>query len=108
MLTARVSMTHNNNNNYRPFIAMHKILNSLPMSLPSELELISFHSASKGNLGECGLRGGYMHTSNCAVNFKRDVYKLLSISLSPNVVGNIMYVRKEGSPNVVRDLEDHR
>jgi len=74
----------------RPFIAMHKILNSLPMSLPSELELISFHSASKGNLGECGLRGGYMHTSNCAVNFKRDVYKLLSISLSPNVVGNIM------------------
>jgi glutamate--glyoxylate aminotransferase len=42
----------------RPFVSCHKVLNSLLSPLPSELELISFHSASKGNFGECGMRGG--------------------------------------------------
>jgi aspartate/methionine/tyrosine aminotransferase len=72
----------------RPFVAMHHILTKLPQ--PDELELISFHSASKGNLGECGMRGGYMHVQNVHVTFKRDVYKLLSISLAPNTIGNII------------------
>jgi hypothetical protein len=32
----------------------------------------------------------YMHVTNVDVNFKRDIYKLLSVSLSPNVIGNIL------------------
>jgi hypothetical protein len=30
----------------------------------TEVELFSFHSASKGLLGECGLRSGYMEMTN--------------------------------------------
>ena len=30
----------------------------------SNLELISMNSVSKGMLGECGLRGGYMEAHN--------------------------------------------
>ena len=32
--------------------------------LNSYVELFSFHSTSKGLLGECGLRGGYLEITN--------------------------------------------
>ena len=32
------------------------------MQLP--LEVVSFHTVSKGNQGECGLRGGYFELHN--------------------------------------------
>jgi glutamate--glyoxylate aminotransferase len=54
------------------------------------LELISIHSASKGALGECGMRGGYVQFTNCSPLFIMELYKLLSISLSPNVIGNVI------------------
>lgn len=44
----------------RPFVSMHKVCRELPEPASSNLELVSFHSGSKGVLGECGLRGGYM------------------------------------------------
>jgi alanine transaminase len=39
---------------------MKKILRDLK----SELELFSFHSTSKGLIGECGMRGGYLEMTN--------------------------------------------
>lgn len=30
----------------------------------SSVELVSFHTVSKGVYGECGLRGGYMELTN--------------------------------------------
>ena len=30
----------------------------------NKAELISFHSTSKGIIGECGIRGGYFETTN--------------------------------------------
>ena len=32
--------------------------------LKSPVNLISYHSTSKGLIGECGLRGGYMELHN--------------------------------------------
>ena len=58
----------------KPFVSMHRVLRSLPDKEADALELISFHSASKGVLGECGLRGGYMHMVNCHPTFKRDLW----------------------------------
>ena len=40
-----------------PFYSFKKV--HAEMSPPPPLQLVSFHSTSKGFLGECGLRGGY-------------------------------------------------
>ena len=54
------------------------------------VQLASFHSTSKGVIGECGRRGGLMHL----MNFPKDVIaqfdKFQSIQLCPNVDGQIM------------------
>ncbi|KAJ1554369.1 hypothetical protein HK096_003887 [Nowakowskiella sp. JEL0078] len=41
-----------------PFHSFKKVLKSMG-SKYDEIELISFHSVSKGMVGECGRRGGY-------------------------------------------------
>jgi len=52
-----------------------------------KVELLSFHSVSKGFLGECGLRGGYMEVTNIDEFAQDQVYKLASIGLCSNTVG---------------------
>ena len=53
------------------------------------LQLISFHSISKGYTAECGLRGGYCEVIGLDPEVKKEIYKLASISLCSNVVGQI-------------------
>lgn len=36
----------------------------MPDNIKNSVELLSLNSVSKGLLGECGLRGGYMETHN--------------------------------------------
>jgi aspartate/methionine/tyrosine aminotransferase len=55
----------------------------------SGLQLISFHSISKGFLGECGLRGGYFECLGIDPKVKDELYKLASISLCSNTVGQV-------------------
>lgn len=53
----------------------------------NKCQLISFHSASKGQLGECGLRGGYMHFTNIDEKVRDEMIKIKSICLCSNTVG---------------------
>ena len=53
------------------------------------LQLISFHSVSKGFLGECGFRGGYFELLGIPAEVKQEIYKLASISLCSNTIGQI-------------------
>lgn len=53
------------------------------------LQLISFHSISKGFLGECGLRGGYFEVLGIPETVRQEIYKLASISLCSNTIGQI-------------------
>lgn len=53
----------------------------------SDVEVISMNSVSKGLLGECGLRGGYMETHNLSNRGEQILYKLKSIELCANTVG---------------------
>jgi alanine transaminase len=53
------------------------------------LALISFHSISKGFLGECGLRGGYFELLGIDPEVKAEISKLASISLCSNLPGQI-------------------
>ncbi|XP_066289325.1 alanine aminotransferase 1-like isoform X1 [Branchiostoma lanceolatum] len=53
----------------------------------STLELASFHSTSKGYMGECGFRGGYMEVINMDPQVKLQLKKLVSTKLCPPVSG---------------------
>jgi hypothetical protein len=56
---------------------------------PGSLQLVSFHSVSKGYLGECGLRGGYAEVFGIDDGIRAQLYKLASISLCSNTIGQV-------------------
>lgn len=56
----------------------------------SHVELISLHSTSKGMVGECGHRGGYFELVNFDPEVVAQVYKLVSITLCPPVIGQCL------------------
>ena len=76
-----------------PFVSAKKVLRELGEPYSDSVELCSFHTVSKGSLGECGLRGGYLETTNIHPGAIEEIYKIASINLSPNIMGQ---VRLEG------------
>ena len=54
------------------------------------VELASFHSISKGYMGECGLRGGYMEVINLDEQVKEQLRKLVSCRLCPPSIGQVI------------------
>ncbi|KAK3812957.1 MAG: pyridoxal phosphate-dependent transferase [Benniella sp.] len=73
----------------RPFHSFKKILKSMGPKY-DDFELISYHSISKGMVGECGRRGGYFECEGLCDSVMEQIYKISSISLCPNVQGQIM------------------
>jgi alanine transaminase len=55
----------------------------------SRLQLASFHSVSKGFLGECGRRGGYVELVGFDESARAELYKVASISLCSNIAGQL-------------------
>ena len=53
------------------------------------VSLFSFHSCSKGFLGECGQRGGYMEIRNIPDDVVAQITKLQSVSLCSNLTGQV-------------------
>merc|ERR1719277_2241352 len=53
------------------------------------VQLISFHSTSKGLTGECGQRGGYMEMIGFSKRFQAQMTKVAATSLSSNTLGQI-------------------
>lgn len=54
-----------------------------------EVQLISFHSTSKGIIGECGQRGGYMEMVGFSLPFHAQMAKVAATSLSSNTIGQV-------------------
>ena len=54
-----------------------------------EVSLFTLHSVSKGFLGECGHRGGYLEIRNVPDDVLAEFVKLQSISLCANVSGQV-------------------
>ncbi|XP_061550955.1 alanine aminotransferase 1-like [Phycodurus eques] len=71
------------------FVSYKKVLCELGPPLAQTLELASFHSASKGFLGECGLRGGYVELVNMDPAVMPYVQRLFHLASSPPVAGQI-------------------
>jgi aspartate/methionine/tyrosine aminotransferase len=62
-------------NVYDPNMKFHsfkKVLRSMP-EYADKVELVSFHSTSKGIIGECGMRGGYLELVNIHPDTKDQV-----------------------------------
>ncbi|KAJ3094835.1 hypothetical protein HK100_006002 [Physocladia obscura] len=73
----------------RPFHSFKKVVKSLGSEYDN-FELISFHSISKGMVGECGRRGGYFECTNIDSKVLEQFYKIASISLCPPVQGQLL------------------
>ncbi|CAN8072068.1 unnamed protein product [Agarophyton chilense] len=67
----------------KPFVSFKKVVRDME----SPVELASFHSISKGVIGECGLRGGYLELINTEKDMNELLYKAFSVSLCSNVLG---------------------
>ncbi|NLJ47551.1 MAG: aminotransferase class I/II-fold pyridoxal phosphate-dependent enzyme [Treponema sp.] len=95
------------NNIYREgdrFVSFAKVLEDKGFK---DVSLFSFHSCSKGFLGECGQRGGYLEVRNVPADVTAQLTKLQSVSLCANTVGQaavFLLVRppRPGEPS--RDL----
>lgn len=88
----------------RPFVSARKALSEMGAPYKDSVELLSFHTVSKGTGGECGLRGGYVEMHNLHPGAVEELYKVCSINLSPNSVGQIamsclVNPPKPGSPS---------
>jgi len=71
---------------YSQFYSFAKVMHDLNIT---DVPLFSLHSASKGFLGECGHRGGYMEMRNISPEVSAEFVKLQSISLCSNVAGQL-------------------
>ena len=71
----------------KEFISVRKVMHEMGDPYKDSVELISMNSISKGVLGECGLRGGYMETHNLSHRAEEALYKLKSIELCSNTPG---------------------
>jgi alanine transaminase len=77
----------------------------------TDVSLFSFHSCSKGFLGECGQRGGYMEVRNIPADVVAQITKLQSVSLCANLSGQVAtycMVRppKPGEPSYERYAQE--
>ncbi|XP_026230723.1 alanine aminotransferase 2-like [Anabas testudineus] len=62
----------------KEFFSYKRVLGEMGPPLSDTVELASFYSASKGFLGECGLRGGYVELVNLDPAVMKHVYTLFS------------------------------
>ncbi|KAM9860829.1 alanine aminotransferase 2 [Aulostomus maculatus] len=69
------------------FHSFKKVLHEMGPEFFSTVELVSFHSTSKGYTGECGFRGGYMEVLNMDPQVTSQLVKMLSVRLCPPVSG---------------------
>ena len=89
------------------FVSFKKVLMDLQKAHPGpydNVDLVSMHSISKGMVGECGHRGGYFELVGFDPKVVEQIYKFVSISLCPPVVGQCLVELmvnppKEGDPS---------
>jgi len=81
--------------NDKQFFSFRKVV----LEMNAKVELFSFHSISKGYYAECGLRGGYIHATNIDPLVLAQLYKLFSMNLCSNTLGQAMVASIMNPPN---------
>ncbi|MBU2572592.1 MAG: aminotransferase class I/II-fold pyridoxal phosphate-dependent enzyme [Elusimicrobia bacterium] len=77
-------------NVYGKGLKFHSFAKALHRLGEKDVTLFSFHSVSKGFLGECGHRGGYLEVRNMPDDVYAELIKLQSIGLCSNVTGQLV------------------
>lgn len=72
------------------FHSFKKVLTEMGPPYAEHQELASFHSVSKGYMGECGFRGGYVEVVNMDPEVQRQMLKLMSVRLCPPLPGQAL------------------
>ncbi|KAM8811107.1 alanine aminotransferase 1 [Eudromia elegans] len=72
------------------FHSFKKVLFELGPPYKDEVELASFHSVSKGFMGECGFRSGFVEVVNMDPEVREQLVKMVSVRLCPPVPGQIV------------------
>ncbi|EDL29603.1 glutamic pyruvic transaminase 1, soluble, isoform CRA_a [Mus musculus] len=72
------------------FHSFKKVLTEMGPPYATQQELASFHSVSKGYMGECGFRGGYVEVVNMDAEVQKQMAKLMSVRLCPPVPGQAL------------------
>ncbi|GAB1299518.1 Alanine aminotransferase 1 [Apodemus speciosus] len=72
------------------FHSFKKVLMEMGPPYATQQELASFHSVSKGYMGECGFRGGYVEVVNMDAEVQKQMGKLMSVRLCPPVPGQAL------------------
>ncbi|XP_072297701.1 alanine aminotransferase 2-like [Eucyclogobius newberryi] len=65
------------------FVSYKRVLAEMGPPFSNTVELASFHSTSKGFLGECGLRGGYVELVNMDPAVMKHVFTIFSKDNTP-------------------------
>ncbi len=68
------------------FVSFARVLDARGID---DVSLFSFHSCSKGFLGECGVRGGYFECRNVPADVAAQILKLQSVNLCSNLAGQV-------------------
>lgn len=74
----------------RGFVSFRKIAHDMGPETFDRLQLASLNSISKGFYGECGHRGGYFQIEHLPEDVHAQMYKLVSIGLCSNTVGQLI------------------
>lgn len=76
----------------KKFVSMKKVVRDLGPDF-DDFELASFHSTSKGLIGECGRRGGYMELCGFDQGVEGEIFKLACMGLCPNLDGQVCVIK---------------
>lgn len=77
-------------NVYGEDLRFHSFAKVMHELAEKDVTLFSFHSVSKGFLGECGHRGGYLEIRNMSDDVYAEMIKLQSIGLCSNTAGQVV------------------
>jgi aspartate/methionine/tyrosine aminotransferase len=77
-------------NVWRPGDRFHSFARALESRGMRDVSLFSLHSVSKGYMGECGPRGGYVECRNVEGEVLDEITKLQSIALCSNTAGQVV------------------
>jgi len=84
----------------KKWYSFREVLKKMPEPYCNDVELASFHSASKGFMGECGMRGGYMELVNMDPVVHQMINKTAGISLCSNTAGQVVMDMKVNGPSL--------
>jgi alanine transaminase len=83
----------------KKFVSFKKVLSEIGYPY-NQVPIASFHSVSKGNIGECGMRGGYTELTNVPDKIRDNILKIRNFDVSPNLVGQIILDCLINPPNL--------